>query len=369
MKFFIFIPHMSVGGVERSFLSLSEELSKIGHSVNIITLNKKLDTFEYDKSSITFFHLDKKRTLYSIIAISKLINKFNPDVFISAQYYANISSIISNKLSKNSPIMILSERLHLSSILNRYSLIKKMILTFLIKKTYSKADLVYGNSEQVCSDLKNYVDNKVPIVKILNSSSSKNIISKSKEIVSDPWIAESSEPIILSVGRLSSQKNIGTLLEAFKIVFSELKAKLLIIGNGPDKKIVKEFINNNFELSDYIKLEGEQKNPYKYFKHSKIFVLTSLFEGLPNVLIESQILGVPSVTTDSPGGSSEVVGYGQYGLLAKTKDPSDVAKKIRELLVDDNQRSLIKNRIHLSLGRFKPKNISQILIKEIKKLL
>jgi|TARA_B110000438_G_scaffold191321_1_gene182954 glycosyltransferase involved in cell wall biosynthesis len=360
---------MSVGGVERSFLSLTEELSKIGHNVNIITLNKKLDTFEYDKSSITFFHLDKKRTLYSIIAISKLINELNPDVFISAQYYANISSIISKLLSKNTPLMILSERLHLSSILSRYSLIKRIILTFLIKKTYKKADLVYGNSEQVCSDLINYVNDKVPIIKILNSSSSENIINKSKEIVSDPWITESSEPIILSVGRLSPQKNIHTLLDAFKILFSELRVKLLIIGNGPDKKIVKDFINNNFELSNFIQLEGEQKNPYKYFKHSKIFVLTSLYEGMPNVLIESQILGVPSVTTDSPGGSSEAVGYGKYGLLAKIKDPEDIANKMKRLLVDESQRSLIQEKMQLSLQRFKPKNISRILIKEIEKLL
>lgn len=360
---------MSVGGVERSFLSLSEELSKIGHSVNIITLSKKLDTFEYSKSSITFFHLDKKRTLYSIIAIARLINKFNPDVFISAQYYANISSVISRKLSRNNPLMILSERLHLSSVLNRYSIIKKMILTFLIKKTYSKADLVYGNSEQVCSDLINYVNDKVPVVKILNPSTSESIIKKSKEVVSDKWISESKEPLILFVGRLSYQKDIGTLLGAYKIVFSELKTKLLIIGNGPDKKIIKDFINNNLELSDFIKLEGEQKNPYKYFKYSKIFVLTSLYEGLPNVLIESQILGVPSIATDSPGGSSEVVGHGQYGLLAKVKDANDVAKKIKELLADDKLRHLIQERTHLSLERFKPKNITQILIKEIEKLL
>ena len=142
---------MGQGGVERSFINLSKELEQINHTVKFVTLNKIKTSYEEELNTIK---LNSKRTLFSIIKLSKIINDESPDVLISAQYYANIVAIISNQLSKNKTKIIISERNHLTSALKKYNFIKKIIIKFLIKFLYEKSDLIYGNSESVCKDLK-----------------------------------------------------------------------------------------------------------------------------------------------------------------------------------------------------------------------
>ena len=116
MKILIFIPHMGQGGVERSFINLSKELEQINHTVKFVTLNKIKTSYEEELNAIK---LNSKRTLFSIIKLSKIINDESPDVLISAQYYANVVAIISNQLSKNKTKIIISERNHLTSALKK----------------------------------------------------------------------------------------------------------------------------------------------------------------------------------------------------------------------------------------------------------
>ncbi len=359
---------MNIGGVERSFLSLSEALTQRGHKVTILTLKKNKNILEPNTKAIQLISLNKNRALYSVKNIANIINNLKPDVFISAQYYANIVAIISSKLASEPTFTILSERLHLTRALEEYGFFKRKILSFLIKKTYKKANLIYGNSDHVCEDLiENYTDKNTPIIKILNPALFEKITYMSKEKVADPWVTEDKIPILLYVGRLSPQKDIPTLLNTYKLLSEKIKVKLLIIGEGPQKILINEFINNNPKLQPYIKVNGFELNPYKYFRHSTVLLLTSKFEGLPNVLIEGQILQIPIVATDSPGGTSEVLENGKSGVLAKVGDHVDIARKIEGLLTDENKKKSIIENMSYSSKRFNSLNIADRLIKEIVK--
>ena len=362
MKLLIFIPHMGQGGVERSFINLSKELEQRNHTVKFITLNNIKTSYDEELNVIG---LDSKRTLFSINKLSKIINIESPDVLISAQYYANVVAIISNQLSKNKAKVIISERNHLTSALKKYNFIKKLIIKFLIKFLYSKSDLIYGNSESVCKDLRKNFIKKSKVIKILNPFDPQAIIKMSNEKIDDKWITESNVPILIYIGRLEQQKDIATLIKSFELLNINHESKLLIIGDGSQKNKLSEAPSH---LKSNIKHIDFDSNPYKYLKYCECMVLTSTYEGMPNVLIEAQILGIPIVATDSPGGTSEVLEYGKTGLLAEIGNPKDISEKIFIILNDKKIVSKLTNNFDESIKRFSPVKISNQLLEEIDNL-
>ena len=96
-------------------------------------------------------------------------------------------------------------------------------------------------------------------------------------------------------------------------------------------------------------------------------MLTSLYEGLPNVLIESQILSTPIVATDCPGGTAEVLENGKSGLLANIKDTKKLSEKTLSILKNENVSNQLKKNMNLSIKRFDPSIVTEHLISELKK--
>ena len=103
---------MNIGGVERSFLTLSNQLLEKGNNVSIITLNQSKNLLNYD-NKIEIISLKTSRAVLSLFKLSKMLSQKKPDVLISAQYYANIIAVFSSIFSKHKVKVILSERLHL----------------------------------------------------------------------------------------------------------------------------------------------------------------------------------------------------------------------------------------------------------------
>ncbi len=350
---------MGAGGVERSFINLSKEFSRRGHGVKFISLSDIRSTYN---ENIKVIKLNSKRTMFSIGKLSKTFKDEDPDLIISAQYYANIIAIISRKISKNKSKIIISERNHLSSELKKLTYFKRLIISYLVKFFYRRADLIYGNSDEVCNDLKKNFNLKYRIKKIFNASFVENINELSKEKVNDEWITNANVPLITYVGRLEPQKDIDTLLKSFEILNSTQDSKLLVIGDGSEKK---KLLKCSPEIKSKIKHIDFDENPYKYLKHCDILLLTSIYEGMPNILIEAQALKLPIVATNCPGGTSEVLLDGKTGLLAKTGNPEDIADKILKLINNEKIKTKFKFNYQKSIERFDPRKTVNILLEEI----
>ncbi len=137
--------------------------------------------------------------------------------------------------------------------------------------------------------------------------------------VEHPWFADRSVPLILGAGRLTEQKDFPTLVRAFAKLRRERPARLVILGDGRHRGRL-EALAAELGVAADVALPGFTPNPYAWMARADLFVLSSAWEGSPNVLTEALALGTPSVATDCPSGPREVLDGGRYGPLVPVGD-------------------------------------------------
>ena len=148
-----------------------------------------------------------------------------------------------------------------------------------------------------------------------------------------PWFAPREPPVILGVGRLTPQKDFPTLLRAFALVRARRRARLVIVGEGrPEARDALLRLAAELGCGEDVSLTGFTHNPFCYMAAASVFVLSSLHEGLPGVLIQALACGVPVVSTDCPSGPREILEGGRYGRLVALGDFSAMADAIGEAL-------------------------------------
>ena len=141
---------------------------------------------------------------------------------------------------------------------------------------------------------------------------------------------------IVTVGRLTEQKNQSLLINAFKKISIKYPSLILeIYGDGKLNNDLKELIRD-LKLQEKVFLKGTTKNILQEITGARLFVLSSKYEGMPNALIEAMGLGIPSISSDCPcGGPKELIDNGKNGFLFKNNDIDDLIKKMDLLLEDD----------------------------------
>ena len=138
-----------------------------------------------------------------------------------------------------------------------------------------------------------------------------------------PWFRDGGPPVVLGVGRLQPQKDFPTLIEAFRRVREERPCRLLILGEGPERRAL-ESLARRLGLQDSIALPGWVENPYACMSRAALFALSSRHEGFPGALVEALACGCPAVATDCPAGPSEILD--DPALLAPVGDAAGLAQ-------------------------------------------
>ena len=369
IKLIFFHPYSYLGGADNSLRRLIENLDYTTFSITFVSLNDSYLKKILNKK-VTFIKLKAKRTIFSISELKTIIEKyekkenFKKIILISNQNFANI--IASFAIPKNKKIKtIFIDRNHLDELNFYKSLsdkIKKNIIKLLIKFRYGKADKVIGICKKLSDDLSKYINKKV--IPIYSPSFDKKIINKSKEKIH----LSKEYKYILNVSRFSKRKDHTTTLKAFKIVSNKLKnIKLILIGYGPELQKVKLFAKELKIFKDII-IINKTYNPYPYMKKSHLLILTSIYEGFPNVLVESLTIGTPVISTNANAGASEILLNGKGGELIKIGDYKNLGKKIINHF--NSPKKLIKKTkiAKNNLFRFETKRHSKIYTNLFKKI-
>jgi glycosyltransferase involved in cell wall biosynthesis len=213
---------------------------------------------------------------------------------------------------------------------------RKYIVHTLIKFFYHNVDYIIAQSNKMAEDLKNNYYVKESQITVINNPLSQQY----EEELEYNWEIKK-ENYILFIGRLEKQKGIYMLLDAFNMLKND-KIKLVIVGEGSEKNNIKKKVEL-LGLSNRVQFIDFTKSTIDYYRKARVTVLSSYFEGFPNVIIESLACGTPVVSYDCPSGPSEIIQNKINGYLVKYLDVNDLAKKIDKSLVRQWQTKLIKN--------------------------
>ncbi len=344
-KILIFMPSIEGGGVEKNLFLVSNFLIKKFKKLSVITISKNYKK-KFNKS-IEFISLssdiwDKygrrfKYFLAILLLIKEILKNKNLIVF---SFQANIYCIAICKLFG---VKVISR-----SNSAPYGWSKNWVKRNIFKIFLNFADKIMVNSEQFKKDLKKEFD--VNAICIYNPLNTNEIIQKSKK--RSLSIFNSNKKIkILNIGRFVDQKDQITLLRSLNYIKNDINYEAVIVGKGILKASLKNYIIKN-KLKDKVKLINFVENPYNYIKQADLFILTSKFEGLPNVLLEALVLKKFSISSNCRTGPKEILLNGKGGLLFKVGNSKELSKKIIYYSKNKNKcNKLLKNAIN-NLYRF-----------------
>jgi len=158
-----------------------------------------------------------------------------------------------------------------------------------------------------------------------------HIAAEAGQPLAHPWFAPGQPPVLLGVGRLHVQKDFPNLLRAFAIIRTQRPIRLVILGEGELRSEL-ETLAKKLDVSEDVAFPGFVDNPYTWMLRSAVFVLSSTYEGLANVLIEAMATGTSVVSTDCPSGPAEILEGGKWGRLVLVEDPGALAQAIIKTL-------------------------------------
>ena len=337
-KLIIFMPSIEMGGVEKNLFIISNYLSLKFKETTLITsssntkkFGKKVKIVSFDLLNNIFKFRSLKILISCILLIKEIIkNKFQDVTILSFQ--ANIYSILIAKIFKKKIIV----RLNSSPTGWLKNSFKRKIFT----KIYSLSNLIIVNSREFKNEIKKKLYLKS--ICIYNPLDKEKIVKKAKiNFKKNPYKIKNSLKLI-SVGRLVDQKDHLTLLRSINNIKNKIKVELILIGQGKNEILLNNYIKIN-RLEKNIKILGYKKNPYPFIKYSNVLVLTSKYEGLPNVLLEAIALKRFVISSDCPTGPKEILDNGKGGMLFRTGNYKDLSKKI---ILYKNQTKVIKRKIN-----------------------
>lgn len=331
-KIIFFCPSIEIGGVEKNLYKVVNYFAQKNLDLYLITFSKNLSNKISKKVKIINCNLIGNLNYpYFLKIIFCYLNYFlnfrlrKNNVFISFQ--SNLYFILLAKLTGN-------------KIVARSNAAPNYYITNSFKKKIFK--LIFGLADKIIVNSKEFQrifqkTFKIKPIIIYNPSINEKLLKKHsrKKIKKNKKIVN-----FINVGRLTYQKNQILLIKALNQI-NDLNYKLIIVGNGKEEINLRRYIEQN-KLNKRIKIIRNVANANRYYIKSDVFILTSRFEGLPNVLIEAQLNKKFIISTDCPSGPKEILLDGRAGYLFRNENIDDLKKKINNYLTNMNKRDIFK---------------------------
>jgi len=353
MKIAFVLFDLGDGGTHRSALNLAKGFRDKGFEVDLLVTHGDgvYKNFIPEGVNLIDLHLAnaKPKCMRKPLSFIPLVSYFrnnHPDIvypifdfFEAVVYWAMRYALRSN----NRPFFIYSIRndVYFFDELNFF----KRKLVYLLKKIIlCSADAVVAISHGLVDSWTSFFklsNGRIDV--IYNTIDIDNVKNMAYEECNHPWVLDKEYPLILSVGRLAPQKDHATLIKAFAQLLMKRKARLIILGEGPERPRLEAMIRN-LNLTDYVDLPGFVQNPFPYLKNALLFVLSSRYEGFANVLAEALSLGIPVVSADCPHGPREILQNGQYGPLVPVGDSNELARAMLDTLESPLPSEILRRR-------------------------
>ena len=324
------LPSLERGGGERVLLQLAGSFLAAGREVHVVallgggplrplvpdavTLHELIDTGDAPKGLALAWKAFPK--------LASLIRTVKPHAVLSTMTGTNLLVVLACMRARIRTRLVLREA---ASLVNTKSVLKRQAMRWL----YRRADGLVAVSAGVAQDLRGLglSDDRIHVIRNPVDVERLRYLAG----VGRPLSNHGDESYVVSLGRLAEQKDHPTLLHAYAASALRASHRLVIVGGGEGHKRLQRLVNE-LGLTDRVVFMGVMDNPYRVLMDAELHVLSSRWEGYPNVLLEALALGVPVVSTDCPHGPRELLDDGRYGRLVPVADAAALARAMDEEL-------------------------------------
>ena len=379
------VPALFGNGAERSTLAIASELIGRGHKVDLLLFRPVIDRPEEVPSALRFIVIKRRfansenpdvshllacrniKTLYVTVEfrltscwrflralnfhpftlpnmgmfeeaqfVANYVDTENPDCIISLLPKGKVATLLARQLHKEFPPVVSSVNSDMGWRRRREVARYRHLLP--------SSDHIAAVSDGVRRGITQKIRvSSEKITTIYNPVDSHTLQSLATHMPNHPWLQDGGPRVILAAGRLSDVKDYPTLLRAVSRVVKSFPIRLIILGEGRQRGKLETLVRA-LKLEDRVSLPGYVENPYAFMSRASLFVLSSKFEGLSNVLIEALACGCPCVSTDCPSGPSEVLDRGKYGPLVPVGDHIALADAMVCVLENPPDKKLLRKR-------------------------
>ena len=348
----LFVMHeLSVGGAERVVSNLVNHLDREKFEIHLCLFKKRGALVETLLEDVIVHDLKASRVLKSGHKLFALIVKLKPDIVFSGITHVNLLMGVFIPFLKllSRHTRFVTREVNIPSIRAKY-LPKSKKLDRFYKRVIHHFDVIVAQSEYMKADIeKSYAVDKNKVLVINNPLNIEGIEKVLLEEESQEVLFEVHKVNILAVGNLRRQKGFDILLTVMPLLHE--KFHLTIIGEGKERVVLEKQIDA-LGISHKVTLLGFQGNPYKYMNKADIMVLSSRYEGFPNVILEANACGLFTLAFECPGVSHEIIQNDINGFLVEFEDVSALALALekyvsvvhnKEKIVETTKRYNVEN--------------------------
>ena len=335
----VYLPALRMGGGETSMLRLAAGLARGGRAGDrLVTTLAGAEVAPPPGVRVT--ELGSRGSLGSLRHLAGWLRQHRPHWLLSAFPHTNVTAVAAAAWAGVDCRCVVSEHAPLSLQIRRQGTWRYRLLPPLVRWAYRRADAVVAVSSGVRDDLLSLAGPlrlhtiANPVLEGCEPVDAEPSMASPRPTPLHPWLQDPALRVVLSVSRLSTEKDIPTLLRAFARLHTQRpQTRLLLAGEGPARPQLQALVAQ-LQLGAVVAMPGRIESPRQWMQRATVFALASEYEGFGNVLVEALASGTAVVSTDCPVGPREILAAGRWGRLVPVADWQAMASALQQA-VDD----------------------------------
>lgn len=346
MKIAVLLARYSITGVPLAQMRLARALAARGHDVDLVIGCLDEGSSPPAAPGVRVHVWNRPQVRAMLLPLMTFLNGERPDVVFSAEDHLNTMLLLAAVLTRSRTKISGSSRVTPFDTYSDKPWTKRWFLKHAARALMWRADALTCVSRDMVDQYRRVFRSPkhVCVYNIVSDSASRE---RMLEPVAHPWAADTAVPLVVAAGRLAPWKGFADLIRAMKLLTTRMPVRLLILGDGPLRSELQGQIDD-LGLGEAVQLVGYVENPLKYYARADVFALSSLVEGMPNVLVEAMMCGCTPVSTDCPTGPRELLQNGKYGYIVPVGSAEAMADGIAHAL----QRPIPRERLAEAIGPF-----------------
>ena len=328
--------------------NLASGFAQRGFTTDLVLAEARGPYLEQLAPEVNVVDLKSSGVVTSLPRLVRYLRQHRPEALLATLNHANVVALLGGRMA-GVDIRVVTRT---SNMLFPYrtTALRQRSLKAAVRLFYPLANAHVAVSQGVAEDLQKFtgLDTK-KIHTIYNPVVTDDLLENARLAPEHLWLNENAigsavrPPVLLGVGRLTGQKDFGTLIRAFAEVRRVQAARLIILGEGAQRANL-EALAAELGVAEDVSLPGFAQNPFAFMARADVFVLSSRFEGLPGALIQAMACGCKVVSTDCPSGPAEILKGGQLAPLVPVGDVEALTQAIVATLNEPTPRPELRNR-------------------------